>query len=121
VQDGLARALKFTRYLAEIYHPYTNYEGVFRADNLIALWERVQPAERLRYPFALHNINWEEYLFKTHFPGIRKCGVAANQTLSITVINDCCVLRNGGTLRGQVCTLRCFLASQQCSCGRMPS
>ena len=79
MQDGLARALKFTRYLAEIYHPYTNYEGVFRADNLIALWERVPAAERLRYPFALHHINWEDYLSKTHFPGIRKC-VAVKQT-----------------------------------------
>ena len=32
------------------------------------------PAERQRYPFALHLIDWEEYLFKTHLPGIRKCG-----------------------------------------------
>ena len=79
MQDGLARALKFTRYLAEIYHPYTNYKGVFRADNLIALWERVPPAERLRYPFALHHINWEEYLSKTHFPGIRKCGAVSKR------------------------------------------
>ena len=74
-QEGLARALKFTRYLAEIYHPYTNYRGVFRADKLTGLWDRVAPAERQRYPFALHQIDWEDYLFNTHLPGIRKCEI----------------------------------------------
>ena len=83
LQDGLARALKFTRYLAEIYHPYTNYKGVFRADNLMALWDRVAPAERRRYPFALHQIDWEDYLFNTHLPGIRKYGIRRHRPLSV--------------------------------------
>jgi hypothetical protein len=39
----------------------------------MALWDRVAPAERRRYPFALHQIDWEDYLFNTHLPGIRKC------------------------------------------------
>ena len=74
---------------------------MFRADNLIALWERVPPAERLRYPFALHQINWEDYLFKTHFPGIRRCRLVSHQNRvpqDLLSTFACCIKPNLGIL-----------------------
>ena len=49
------------------------YKGVFAAGKMLGLWERLSEEERLRYPFALHQIDWEDYLWKIHLPGIRKC------------------------------------------------
>lgn len=48
-------------------------QGVFAADNLLALWPRLSAEEQSRYPFALDRIPWREYLWNTHLPGIRKC------------------------------------------------
>lgn len=63
----------FVRKLSnELCFDCVQYKGVFSADNLIGLWDRVGAEERARYPFALHQINWEEYLWKVHLPGIRK-------------------------------------------------
>ncbi len=96
---------------------------MFRADNLIALWERVPPAERLRYPFALHHINWEEYLSKTHFPGIRKCAGASRRkpslSLSSTIIALCMACRTSASaITMAPCALHCFLARQEGFCGQ---
>lgn len=48
---------------------------MFVADKLRGLWERLPEEERARYPFALHHIDWEDYLWNVHFPGIRKCAL----------------------------------------------
>ncbi len=49
-----------------------SWQGVFAADNLLKLWERLAPEERETYPFAMHQIKWQDYLWNTHLPGIRR-------------------------------------------------
>ena len=49
-----------------------SWQGVFAADNLLGLWERLAPEERETYPFAMHQIDWRDYLRNTHLPGIRR-------------------------------------------------
>lgn len=58
-------------------------QGAFAVDNLLALWQRLPPAEQARYPFALDRIPWRDYLWNTHLPGIRKCASAAIITTAL--------------------------------------
>jgi HAD superfamily hydrolase (TIGR01490 family) len=60
------RALGYT----ELYGAYTETEAHFRVDRLLALWERLSPAERAVFCFDPAVISWPTYVHDVHLPSV---------------------------------------------------
>lgn len=66
------RTLEQLRSMGSLYAPYTSYEARFQSDNVKALRASLSTEEREAFPFALEELDWEEYLSSVHIPGLLK-------------------------------------------------
>ncbi|CAL5424343.1 unnamed protein product [Camellia sinensis] len=64
--------LKYLAYLANIYQAYTCYGGRFDSSNTQRLMQCMCEEERSKFGFDLASIDWKDYVFNTHIPGVRK-------------------------------------------------
>ncbi|CAL5426651.1 unnamed protein product [Camellia sinensis] len=64
--------LKYLAYLANIYQAYTCYGGRFDSSNTQRLMQCMREEERSKFGFDLASIDWKDYVFNTHIPGVRK-------------------------------------------------
>ena len=60
------RALGYT----ELYGAYTETEARFRVDRLLALWDRLDPAEQELFTFDPAVIAWPAYVHGVHLPSV---------------------------------------------------
>jgi len=54
----------------ELYGAYTETEALFRVDRLIALWDRLQPADQSTFCFDPAAVHWAEYVTEVHLPSV---------------------------------------------------
>ncbi|KAL7201778.1 hypothetical protein ACSBR1_033475 [Camellia fascicularis] len=67
-----AERVKYLAYLANIYQAYTCYGGRFDSSNTQRLMQCMCEEERSKFGFDLASIDWKDYVFNTHIPGVRK-------------------------------------------------
>lgn len=60
------------KYLANIYEPYTFYNGRFDNTNAQKLIDEMSEKERREFGFDVGEINWEDYISNIHIPGLRR-------------------------------------------------
>jgi len=60
------RALEYV----ELYGLYTECEAIYQVDNLIALWDSLDAADRSTFAFDPRQINWSNYVNEIHLPSI---------------------------------------------------
>ena len=60
------RALGYTT----LYGAYTETEAHFRIDRLLALWERLSPADKAAFCFDPGVISWPRYVHDVHLPSV---------------------------------------------------
>ncbi|HXQ76016.1 MAG TPA: HAD-IB family phosphatase [Acidimicrobiales bacterium] len=68
-EDQHTRAERALGYV-ELYGAYTETEAHFRVDRLLALWERLAPAEREVFCFDPAVIRWPHYVHDVHLPSV---------------------------------------------------
>jgi HAD superfamily hydrolase (TIGR01490 family) len=56
--------------LIELYGVYTEVDCIFDTRNVMALWDRVPPAERAVFPFDPAGYDWTHYFQDVHFPTV---------------------------------------------------
>ncbi|XP_048135582.1 fatty acyl-CoA reductase 2, chloroplastic-like [Rhodamnia argentea] len=59
-------------HLAKLYEPYMFYRGRFDCRNAQKLIEQMSMEERNKFPMDLRSINWEDYFFNAHIPGLKR-------------------------------------------------
>ena len=65
-RDRAERALSYV----ELYGAYTETEARFRVDRLLALFDRLQPADRDAFCFDPAVIDWPRYVHDVHLPSV---------------------------------------------------
>ncbi len=60
------RALEYV----ELYGLYTECEAVYQVDNLMAMWERLDDADRAAFAFDPRRVDWPTYIRSIHLPSI---------------------------------------------------
>jgi len=58
----------------ELYGAYTETEARFRVDRLLALWERLGPADQAAFCFDPGVIDWPHYVCEVHLPSVIEHG-----------------------------------------------
>ncbi|GLJ05637.1 hypothetical protein SUGI_0021920 [Cryptomeria japonica] len=71
-QKICAKSIEQAKYLANIYKPYTFYQGRFDISNTEGLFQRLSEEEKQNFNFDVRRINWMDYISKTHIPGLRQ-------------------------------------------------
>lgn len=66
------KAIEQAEYLANIYQPYTFYQGRFDNSNTEGLFQELSEEEKGSFDFDVRRIEWIDYLSKTHIPGLRQ-------------------------------------------------
>ncbi len=69
---GYRGRLQRLRDMAAIYGPYAASQVRFLTYNTRALWERMSPDERARFPLVVDGMDWRHYLQRVHVPGIKR-------------------------------------------------
>jgi fatty acyl-CoA reductase len=69
IEDQRTRAERALGYV-ELYGAYTETEAHFRIDHLLALWERLAPAEQKTFCFDPAVIGWPHYVHDVHLPSV---------------------------------------------------
>ncbi|MDJ0770291.1 MAG: HAD-IB family phosphatase [Ilumatobacter sp.] len=54
----------------ELYGLYTECEAIYQVDNLIALWDTLDEADRAAFNFDPRVVDWEHYVTRIHLPSI---------------------------------------------------
>ena len=60
------RALEYV----ELYGLYTECEAIYQVDNLLALWESLDPVDQQQFRFDPRAIDWPFYIHEIHLPSI---------------------------------------------------
>ncbi|HEY3486028.1 MAG TPA: HAD-IB family phosphatase, partial [Ilumatobacteraceae bacterium] len=60
------RALEYV----ELYGLYTECEAIYQVDNLLALWDSLEPEDRAAFCFDPQAIEWRTYIRDIHLPSI---------------------------------------------------
>jgi HAD superfamily hydrolase (TIGR01490 family) len=60
------RALEYV----ELYGLYTESEAIYEVDNLLRLWDSLDPADRDTFGFDPRQIDWATYIHEIHLPSI---------------------------------------------------
>ena len=60
------RALEYV----ELYGLYTECEAIYQVDNLMAMWERLDAADRATFAFDPRPVDWPTYIRTIHLPSI---------------------------------------------------
>lgn len=68
--DREERRVKGVRRLAELYQAYTQAELVYADDNVLALHEGLDPADRELFGCDVSVVDWEHYLVELHCPAV---------------------------------------------------
>ncbi len=58
------------RSYVELYGAYTETEALFRVDRLLALWDRLSPADQQDFCFDPGAVNWSAYVHDIHLPSV---------------------------------------------------
>ena len=54
----------------ELYGLYTECEAIYQVDNLIGLWDRLDPADQVEFNFDPRSVDWIRYVNEIHLPSI---------------------------------------------------
>lgn len=60
------RALEYV----ELYGLYTECEAIYQVDNLMALWEQLDTADREQFNFDPRSVDWPRYVREIHLPSV---------------------------------------------------
>ncbi len=60
------RALSYV----ELYGAYAECEAIYRVDNLLAMWDRLDAADRAAFAFDPRAIDWVHYIREVHLPSV---------------------------------------------------
>ncbi|KAK1367385.1 Fatty acyl-CoA reductase [Heracleum sosnowskyi] len=66
------KSMEHFKYLAEIYQPYSFFDGRFDNKGVEKLMKCLSEKERKEFGFDVSSIDWKDYIIRVHFPGIRK-------------------------------------------------
>ncbi|MGK4001227.1 AMP-binding protein [Sorangium sp. So ce1036] len=71
--EGAARAEQKTASLLEVFMPFVaEADWVFSCANTRAAMARMPPEERARFTWEPEKIDWRDYIFRVHLPGLEK-------------------------------------------------
>ncbi len=56
----------------ELYGLYTECEAIYQVDNLLAMWDRLDVADRQAFNFDPRSVDWAAYITTIHLPSIVK-------------------------------------------------
>jgi HAD superfamily hydrolase (TIGR01490 family) len=65
-RSDLERALSYV----ELYGAYAECEAIYRVDNLLAMWDRLDDDDRRRFAFDPRAIDWISYIRDVHLPSV---------------------------------------------------
>ena len=65
-RSDVERALEYV----ELYGLYTECEAIYRVDNLLSLWDRLEDHDRENFWFDPRIIDWPRFVQETHLPSI---------------------------------------------------
>jgi len=54
----------------QLYGLYTECEAIYQVDHLMALWARLDDADRARFGFDLRSVDWPTYVSTIHLPSV---------------------------------------------------
>ncbi|KAL4021150.1 hypothetical protein IC575_019941 [Cucumis melo] len=60
------------KHLADIYQPYTFFNGRFDNSNVQGLMEIMSEEEKREFGFDVESIDWKDYITNVHIPGLRR-------------------------------------------------
>ncbi|WOH07201.1 hypothetical protein DCAR_0626630 [Daucus carota subsp. sativus] len=66
------KSIEHFKYLANLYKPYTFFDGRFDNNKVENLLECLSEEERKEFGFNVRSIDWEDYIVRVHFHGVRK-------------------------------------------------
>ncbi|KAL8148623.1 hypothetical protein AgCh_005835 [Apium graveolens] len=66
------KSMELVKYLANLYQPYTFFNGRFDNSKAEELMKCLSEEERKEFGFDASSIDWNDYIKNVHFPGIRK-------------------------------------------------
>jgi fatty acyl-CoA reductase len=69
LEEKRAEAKRALTYV-ELYGSYTETEAVFQVDNLLGLWEKLDPADKESFCFDPRVIDWPTYVHEVHLPSV---------------------------------------------------
>ncbi|KAF5207250.1 Fatty acyl-coa reductase [Thalictrum thalictroides] len=66
----LQRSLDYAKQLANLYEPYTFYEGRFDNTNVQKLMQQLSIEEKKSFDFDVRSVDWKDYICNIHIPGL---------------------------------------------------
>ncbi|KAL1825173.1 hypothetical protein ACET3Z_011951 [Daucus carota] len=66
------KSIEHFKYMANLYQPYTFFDGRFDNNKVEKLLECLSEEERKDFGFDVSSIDWEDYITRVHFHGVRK-------------------------------------------------
>lgn len=68
----LDRKYRFVMHLVDLYGPFALFKGIFDDANMERLRMAMPVADRLEFNFDPNTIDWDDYFYKIHIPGVMK-------------------------------------------------
>lgn len=68
----LDRKYSFVMRLVDLYGPFALFRGIFDDANMEALRTAMPAADRVEFNFDPKTVDWDEYFYKIHIPGVMK-------------------------------------------------
>ncbi|PON82436.1 Fatty acyl-CoA reductase [Trema orientale] len=66
------KSVEQAKHLANIYEPYTFYNGRFDSSNTQRLMDIMSEEEKRKFGFDVESIDWTDYITNVHIPGLRR-------------------------------------------------
>ncbi|XP_017254563.1 fatty acyl-CoA reductase 2, chloroplastic-like [Daucus carota subsp. sativus] len=66
------KSIEHFKYMANLYQPYTTFDGRFDNNKVEKLLECLSEEERKEFQFDVSCIDWKHYITRVHFHGVRK-------------------------------------------------
>ncbi|KAF5184925.1 Fatty acyl-coa reductase [Thalictrum thalictroides] len=70
ISKRLQRSLDYAKQLANLYEPYTFYEGRFDNTNVQMLMQQLSQEEKESFDFNVGSLDWKDYICNIHIPGL---------------------------------------------------
>ncbi|KAJ1288990.1 hypothetical protein BS78_02G131400 [Paspalum vaginatum] len=68
----LDRKYRFVMRLVDLYGPFALFKGVFDDGNMERLRRGMAPGDAVKFNFDPRSIDWDEYFYNVHIPGVMK-------------------------------------------------
>ena len=68
----LDRKYRFVMRLVDLYGPFALFRGIFDDANVERLRMAMPVADRVEFNFDPKTVDWDDYFYKIHIPGVMK-------------------------------------------------